>query len=559
MQSRPTSFRSLSFAALATAIALSLTPLAAAAQAVGTQSTGTAATCWAGMNQSTGLPNPCASTTNPNDTQATGGESAALGVSATASGALSTAVGASALASGQSATAVGGGSVAMGLAASAFGGGHASGDLSMALGSSAQALGSTAVAVGELANAAADGATAVGSASSATGLDSMALGTDAQANTGSAIAIGQNAIAGSSGGGYEVAIGSYALANGPASVALGPNATTTASAGGSVALGRDSLADQMNTVSVGNDGSSGGGIVTRRLVNLAAGINGNDATTVGQLAPAFLALGGGAGFAGGVFTAPSYVLTAPGAAGTYVDVGSALSALDNGLAAVNTRVTNIQLTPGPQGPTGPQGATGATGATGAQGAQGVAGATGQTGPQGPAGIGTSDPLAVDYDSAGKSSVTLGGADGTQIHNLAAGVDASDAANVGQVQAAQQAAVSTADSYTDSQVAQVKTWAQDYTDTQAAKTLRQANAYTDWRFGQIGEAVSRVAAEGTAATAMASNFRGDDALAAGAGWAGGHSAVAVGYRHVTAGGVSWSIHGAVSGYERTAGAGVGYSW
>jgi autotransporter adhesin len=60
--------------------------------------------------------------------------------------------------------------------------------------------------------------------------------------------------------------------------------------------------------------------------------------------------------------------------------------------------------------------------------------------------------------------------------------------------------------------------------------------------------------------MSSNFRGDNSLAAGAGWAGGHSALAVGYRHVLEDGhVSVSVHGAISGFERSLGAGVGYSW
>jgi autotransporter adhesin len=45
-----------------------------------------------------------------------------------------------------------------------------------------------------------------------------------------------------------------------------------------------------------------------------------------------------------------------------------------------------------------------------------------------------------------------------------------------------------------------------------------------------------------------------------GFSGGHNALAVGYRHVTKSGhVSFSVHGAIAGSERTVGAGVGYSW
>lgn len=52
---------------------------------------------------------------------------------------------------------------------------------------------------------------------------------------------------------------------------------------------------------------------------------------------------------------------------------------------VDTAISTIELTPGPQGPQGiqgPAGADGATGATGPQGPQGIKGDTGDTGPQG---------------------------------------------------------------------------------------------------------------------------------------------------------------------------------
>ncbi len=45
-----------------------------------------------------------------------------------------------------------------------------------------------------------------------------------------------------------------------------------------------------------------------------------------------------------------------------------------------------------------------------------------------------DKLNVKYDSEVKNSVTLGGENGTQIHNVAAGVDANDAVNVSQLKA-----------------------------------------------------------------------------------------------------------------------------
>jgi len=480
-------------AAMATAIATCLAPSSVSAQTTGTQVTdaGVYAAVCTGGTDAQGNPTPCAATTtNSNGAQATGVDSNAFGISASASGTASVAVGEYAQASGMSSTAIG---------------------------QQATASGMASTAVGELTAASGVFSTALGVQATASGSSSVAGGFNAQATTTDALAMGDDAIAGSAGGTGEIALGSDSAATGPQSIALGYGAQATGA--GSVAIGMDSVANEDDTVSVGRPGN------TRRIVNVADGINSNDAVNVEQLTPALATFGGGATFNGGVFTAPSYVLTAPGAAGTYNNVGSALLALDNGLNTVNTLVGNIPA-----------------------------------GPQGPAGTSTSDPLAVNYDSSGKTSVTLAGAGGTQIHNLAAGSASTDAANVGQVQAAQQAAVSTADDYTDTQVQQVRSWAQSYTDAQTAAALHEANAYTDWKFSQLGEAVARVASEGAAAVAMSSNFRGDDSLAAGSGWAGGHSALAVGYRHVLENGhVSFSMHGEVSGFERSLGAGMGYSW
>jgi len=392
----------------------------------------------------------------------------------------------------------------------------------------------------------------------ALGTDSAAVGAGAQAgnaDTAFNVAIGPNAQAGTLGtsaagtGGQDTAIGAGAGATGVGSEAIGYQAQATAPF--STSIGNFSLADQSGTVSFGN-GQTG---IYRRLVNLADGTAPHDAMTVGQGELVTSIFGGGASLLSN--TAPTYTFTSLGAAGSYYDVGSALSALDNGLNAVNTRIDN--LPPSGSGPAGPQGPVGPTGP---QGPKGDTGATGPQGPQGPAGTGGNgtDALAVHYDSADKSSVTLAGQDGTTIHNVAAGSAPTDAANVSQVQAAETSAVSTSETYTDNQVSNVRSWAQSYTDQQSAAAVRQANNYTDWKFRQLDDRFSRVTAVGTAATAMAANFRGDNSLAAGVGFAGGHNALAVGYRHVMSGGhVSVSFHGAISGSERTVGAGIGYSW
>lgn len=71
--------------------------------------------------------------------------------------------------------------------------------------------------------------------------------------------------------------------------------------------------------------------------------------------------------------------------------GSPFDALWNALNALEERVDNLDLVPGPQGPEGPQGPQGEVGPVGPQGPQGEQGPigpqglTGATGPQGPAG------------------------------------------------------------------------------------------------------------------------------------------------------------------------------
>lgn len=373
----------------------------------------------------------------------------------------------------------------------------------------------------------------------AQGTDGTSVGAGAQAGNGTTafnVALGARAQAGTLGtavagtGGQDTAVGVDSAATAVGAEAFGYQAQATAAF--STSIGNGSLADQSGTVSFGN-GTTG---IYRRLVNVQDGTAPHDAMTVGQGQLVTSIFGGGASLL--TDTAPTYTFTSPGAAGSYYDVGSALSALDNGLNAVNTRIDNLP-------------------------------------PPGTGGGNGTDALAVHYDSTDKSSVTLEGKDGTTIHNVSAGVAPTDAANVSQVQTAKQEAIDAANSYADAGDtrtlnsaehyadqgdAAVKDWAKAYTDDAAARTLRDANAYTDMRFKQLNDRFARVNAMGSAETSMSANFRGDNSLAAGVGFAGGHNALAVGYRHVMAGGhVSVSFHGAISGSERTLGAGIGYSW
>jgi autotransporter adhesin len=129
-------------------------------------------------------------------------------------------------------------------------------------------------ACGDNAQATDNYSTAVGSFAHATGAQSTAVGEAAQATANFSTALGQNAQA--TGSGISTAVGNFAQATAAASTALGANAK--ASGLGSVALGASSIADEINTVSVGR-----AGVFTRRITNVAMGARGNDAVTVKQL------------------------------------------------------------------------------------------------------------------------------------------------------------------------------------------------------------------------------------------------------------------------------------
>ncbi len=502
--------------AIAAAVALALSTSAAfAAPAQTTGDGGYVSAC--GIDPTTGAALPCAPSSS--SAQATGSESFAAGLSATASG---------------------GQSLALGMLATA------SGPDSIAEGAGSGALGANAVAVGGDAVATGADASAFGFASNAFGADSSAM-SYASAWTAGSVAIGYQSLAGtgpadSTSG--QVALGAFAQATGDGSVSIGLSAGAVGT--NSVALGAGSIANRANSVSVG-DASTG---FTRQITNVAGGTMPTDAVDLAQLQAETSALGGGASYAGGVFVAPSYTF----GSSTFSDVGSALSYLYNG-SIVGANVTggdlylltaggssinagNVLGPAGPQGPQGPQGTTGATGATGA------AGQNGQNAPSGPG----SDTSAVHYDTSASgainyNSVTLqGGASGTQIHNLAAGTQTTDAANVGQVQQAETGAINTSESYTNSMIAPL-----------------------NGRISALGLAVSQLSnrldglgAAEQASAQMAMACSGDrNCLAAGWGLQDGQGAVALGFRHSLYGGrAAWTA--GVSSSDAGTSVGVGFS-
>jgi hypothetical protein len=288
--------------------------------------------------------------------------------------------------------------------------------------------------------------------------------------------------------GQGTAIGTFSQVSGQFSTAIGYASSATAN--NCIALGAGSTCDQDNTVAVGN----------RRLVALAAGQDFSDAATVGQLYPIAGALGGGAGVVHGQFVAPTYSLSG----GTFQDVGSALSYLDNRISGLPTTT-----------PTPPP---------------------------------VSNPNAVTYDDSTHQTVTMSGQGGTTISNVRAGVADMDAANVGQVKQAQQAA---------------QDWAKSYTDLKTQEALAQANQYTDSRFNTLGRRISAVGAMSTAQSNAAASLAGVDSryknrIAGGFGEQGGLHAVTIMYQHVSdSGQYAWNVSGTVT-QGGGASIGVGFS-
>lgn len=180
-----------------------------------------------------------------------GKESMALGSEARASGEHS-------LAAGISSRAAGARSVTLGSLSEAWG------DNSIALGHYAVTEnGGYGTAVGTYSRANGIGATALGQNAKAQTENSIAVGSGSMTNPGagiSKIAIGGNAYAGTAGFTGAIAIGG-ASNSGYDGVALGYGAKAEKS--GSLALGSYSVANESNTVSVGN------GSTKRRIVNVA--------------------------------------------------------------------------------------------------------------------------------------------------------------------------------------------------------------------------------------------------------------------------------------------------
>jgi len=151
----------------------------------------------------------------------------------------------------------------------------------------------------------------------------------------------------------------------------------------------------------------------------------------------------------------------------------------------------------------------------------------------------------------------------QVTNVAAGSQATDAANVGQVE-------------------QALVTAKSYTDANAQQTLRSANAYADAKFANVASTadvnglrdqmndrfhgvdkrMDQVGAMGTAMAQMAFSTQGintPNRLGVGVGGYRGEAALSVGYSRQLSPRANLTFGAAVSGNEASGGVGVGFGW
>lgn len=222
---------------------------------------------------------------------ASGNHSVAYGAYSSASGHESTAVGTEANSSAQSAVAVGNkaqatasGAIAEGSEAKATGTNsvalgvktEATGNASVAEGFNSKATADNAIALGNEAKASNTNTIAIGKSSSASNINSIAIG-DSSKTTGSwGVALGPNSKTNTD---WSVSLGGNSEVNSSWSTALGYMASVDKNGGMSVALGAQSKvkSGDGNVVSVGNDN------LKRKIINVANGVNANDAVNKSQL------------------------------------------------------------------------------------------------------------------------------------------------------------------------------------------------------------------------------------------------------------------------------------
>ncbi|MFM0199787.1 YadA-like family protein [Paraburkholderia fungorum] len=381
----------------------------------------------------------------PDDAHATASGASALGYNAQADGADSVALGRGAhsesdgaVAIGYNADAAGNYSVALGTNA------QATGPVSAAFGTNSLAEGMGSLAVGNLAEASAAGSVALGQGSIADRANAVSVGsvgserqiTNVAAGTEATDAVNvsqlNDAVNAATAGAtrYFKANGDgtgtdNAIASGEHALAMGSYAD--AAGVGAVAAGTSSQASGVNSVALGLKSTANGDDSVAIGANSVAGHDPLAATDPGYTRTT--AIGAGAQAVAQSATAIGNLATASASGSVALGQGSIADRANSvsvGSTGSERQITNVAA---------------GTADTDAVNVSQLKAVSDQT-------AATAAKLdgAVMYDqnadgSVNKNSVTLGGDAGTAIHNVADGVDASDAVNLGQLNAAINGAVS----------------------------------------------------------------------------------------------------------------------
>jgi autotransporter adhesin len=163
-----------------------------------------------------------------------------------------------------------------------------------------------------------------------------------------------------------------------------------------------------------------------------------------------------------------------------------------------------------------------------------------------------------------NTVSMGSAGSERrVTNVAAGTAATDAANVQQMQAGDAQTLASANTYTDTTATQTLTRANSYTDSRLQLLDDQFSDLSNEigvRLGKQDERIDRQGAMSSAMTNMAINAANSRSprgrVAVGAGWQNGESALSVGYSKSVGERASFSIGGAFSSDDQSAGVGFG---
>ena len=156
-------------------------------------------------------------------------------------------------------------------------------DGTIAIGASNTATENSAMALGNGNTASGGAAVAMGAYNQATGRASVAIGNVSMASAEDSIAIGNRANSNPANqdrgsGQYSIAMGRESWARGTDNISIGHNATTD-STGDSIAIGRDSTSNSVNTVTIGAQTKATGGYAV--AIGRESEVNANFATAMG--------------------------------------------------------------------------------------------------------------------------------------------------------------------------------------------------------------------------------------------------------------------------------------